>query len=146
MLTIFWSTHRCLSVFLQLEDLPRASTVSSCETGRPFATAVATVRECCAPGLVMLFAIVVHVLGQAPRHVPLTALDLRLAAEAALGTRPRVQPRGDLVPTNVDNWSTILLSVFFSSRIHRRAVDRELLVSSPFATGASQTVGDGLRT
>ncbi len=49
-------------------------------------------------------------------HVPATPLHVGLTAELAFGARPR-GPRASLPTRTTVSWSTIVLMVFFSSRI-----------------------------
>ena len=59
-------------------------------------------------------------------HVPADALDLGLAAELALGA-DLAGDAGHFARRSELSWSTIVLMVFFSSRISPRTVDGDLL-------------------
>ena len=126
-----WSTI-VLSVFFSSRISPRASTVIFCERS-PFATAVAT-SAMFRTWLVRLFAIW-FTFSVSPRHVPLTP-----STSAWPPRRPSVPTsRATRVTSsaNVDSWSTIVLSVFFSSRISPRASTVIFCVRSPFATAVA---------
>ncbi len=126
-----WSTI-VFSVSFSSRISPRASTVIFWERS-PFATAVATcamLRTC----VVRLFAIWLT-FSVRPRQVPLTP-----STSAWPPRRPSVPTsRATRVTSsaNVDSWSTIVFSVFFSSRISPRASTVIFCVRSPFATAVA---------
>ena len=126
-----WSTI-VLSVFFSSRISPRASTVIFCERS-PRATAVAT----CAmlrTWLVRLSAIW-FTFSVRPRHVPETPSTS--AWPPRMPSVPTSRATRVTSSANVESWSTIVLSVFFSSRISPRASTVIFCVRSPFATAVA---------
>ena len=130
-----WSTI-VLIVFFSSAISPRTSTVIFFERS-PFATAVVT-SAMFRTWSVRLSAMGLTLLGEAvPRAAD--ALDLGLAAE--LPSVPTSRATRVTSSANEESWSTIVLIVFFSSRISPRASTVIFCERSPLAT-AVVTCGD----
>ena len=126
-----WSTI-VLSVFFSSRISPRASTVIFCERS-PRATAVATwamLRTWLVRLVAIRFTFSVRSL-----HVPVTPSTS--AWPPRLPSVPTSRATRVTSSANDESWSTIVLIVFFSSRISPRASTVIFCVRSPFATAVA---------